>query len=91
MHLEVEQTSEEEKTGLVLWATILHCFIKEIFGLHHFFVLDLLVNAETFERVSVAPDNRYHLETIGIFVCREKLPGLLEKFACHQVILMVHS
>ena len=75
----------------MLGATVLHSFIKEVLGLHHLVVLDLLVNAETFERVSIAPDNRYHLKTISIFVCREKLPCLLKKFTCHQIIFMVHS
>ena len=91
MHLKIEESSKKEKTGFVLRAAILHSFIKEVLCLHDFFVLDLLVNAETFEWVSVAPDNRYYLETIGIFVLREKFPGLLEKFACHQIIFMVHS
>jgi hypothetical protein len=51
--------------------TILYSFTKEVFSLHNFVEFDLLVNIVTFERISVASNYRYDLETICILILRK--------------------
>lgn len=90
MQLTVQKPFKEVKTWLFLRLAVLHRLFNELFCLLYFIVFYGLVDIVAIQWVRIAPHYRDSLQQIGIFILWEQFPSLLEEFACHQVVLVVH-